>query len=302
MLNLNNDIIFISIGNLVTDKIYDEKLNLIKKEGGGCNWNVLYNLAKLGEQCYAIGTCGIDSEGDIAVDSLKRVNVDTTYITRKNKSTDVISIIIPAKKLGDNTVKHTVYDPFTGRKTISSQENLLKRIPDELSDKQIYLILDKFYKVNYDFMTGIKNKTLCVDIGNEIYIKYFKGEYILKFLRQAKIVLLNKNVSKILFKKLNIENEIELFNLLNLDLFILTNGKKGAKFLYNENGNIKIINKTPEIVRKIVDPSGAGDIFFANFIKEYAYKNYIDEEFIDNTFRLANAASREIIQQIGSRK
>jgi len=40
----------------MADKIYDENLNLIKEDGGGCNWNDLYNLALMGEKCYAFGT------------------------------------------------------------------------------------------------------------------------------------------------------------------------------------------------------------------------------------------------------
>ena len=49
--------VFISHGDLILDKIYDENLNLIKQDGGGCNWNDLYNLAQMGETCYAIGSC-----------------------------------------------------------------------------------------------------------------------------------------------------------------------------------------------------------------------------------------------------
>lgn len=48
--------IFISHGDIILDKIYDKDLNLIKEDGGGCNWNDLYNLALMGEQCFAFGT------------------------------------------------------------------------------------------------------------------------------------------------------------------------------------------------------------------------------------------------------
>ena len=54
--------IFISHGDIILDKIYDGDLNLIKQDGGGCNWNDLYNLSLMGETCYAIGTRGNDEE------------------------------------------------------------------------------------------------------------------------------------------------------------------------------------------------------------------------------------------------
>lgn len=48
--------IFISHGDIILDNIYNENLDLIKQAGGGCNWNDLYNLAKMGQTCYAIGS------------------------------------------------------------------------------------------------------------------------------------------------------------------------------------------------------------------------------------------------------
>ena len=37
--------VFISHADIILDKIYDAEFNLIKQDGGGCNWNDLYNLA-----------------------------------------------------------------------------------------------------------------------------------------------------------------------------------------------------------------------------------------------------------------
>lgn len=48
--------IFISHGDIILNKIYDNDLNLIKEDSGGCNWNDLYNLGLMGETCFAFGT------------------------------------------------------------------------------------------------------------------------------------------------------------------------------------------------------------------------------------------------------
>lgn len=48
--------IFVSHGDIILDNIYNGNLDLIKQDGGGCNWNDLYNLASMGENCYAIGS------------------------------------------------------------------------------------------------------------------------------------------------------------------------------------------------------------------------------------------------------
>ena len=61
--------LFLSHGDIIIDKIYDDSFHLLKQDGGGCNWNDLYNLSILGETCYAIGSNGNDSEGEIAIQS-----------------------------------------------------------------------------------------------------------------------------------------------------------------------------------------------------------------------------------------
>ena len=91
--------VFISHGDIILDKIYDGDLNLIKQDGGGSNWNTLYNLSYMGEKCYAIGNCGKDKEGDIAISSLKRYGINTS-----NKKQQIalwayeISFVHPTKK------------------------------------------------------------------------------------------------------------------------------------------------------------------------------------------------------------
>ena len=82
---------------------------------------------------------------------------------------------------------------------------------------------------------------------------------------------------------------------------ILTKGKRGAEFLFKEEGEIKVVFETPKIIVNIVDSSGAGDAFFSTTLREYAYTEKIDFEFTKKTFELANKSSREVIAQVGSR-
>ena len=45
-----NDIVFVGHGDIMLDKIYDQNFNLLKQDGGGCNWNTLYDIAIKGEE------------------------------------------------------------------------------------------------------------------------------------------------------------------------------------------------------------------------------------------------------------
>lgn len=296
--------VFVSHADIILDKIYDYEFKLVKQDGGGCNWNDLYNLSMLGECCYAFGSAGNDEEGKIAIQSLKKagVNIDNIIID-SNIQTAVMNILLPqSNSIDDNDIIHTWYSPITNKNTMHFSDNLPLNIPQELKDKEIYVILDKFENINYEFLQKIENKKVCLDVGAEEFIEYYTNKYLVNFFKQANLMQLNNNICGYLFKKLKVKDEVEFFNMLNLDLLVITNGKKGAKFLFKENGQLIIMDKEPTIIVEAIDTSGAGDAFFSTIIREYAYCNKIDKEFINNTFELANKSSREIILQVGSRK
>ena len=295
--------VFVSHGDIILDNVYDGDLNLIKQDGGGSNWNSLYNLSNMGETCYAIGTCGKDKEGDIAISSLKNHGVNVDFIRRDDITTSIMNIIIPNKsKLGDDTIIHSWYSPITNKRTLFFRENLPTNIPQELENKEIYVLLDKFETVNLEFINNIKNKKVCLDIGHVRFIEHFSKQYLINFFKNGNLVQLNNNVAPLLFERLQIENEFELFDLLDLDLLVITKGKKGASFIFKENDEFVCVDKSPEVIAEVVDSSGAGDAFFATVIKEYAYADKIDKNFISHTFDIANKASRDVIGQIGSRR
>lgn len=294
--------VFVSHGDIILDNIYDGDLNLIKQDGGGSNWNTLYNLSYMGETCYAIGSSGNDEEGRMAINSLKRFGVNTDYIRVDNISTSVMNIIIPNSDLGDDTIIHSWYSPITNKRTLEFRDNLPVNLPNELCDKEIFVLLDKFEKVNLDFLNNIKNKKVCLDIGHYRFIEHFSKQYLTNFLKNANLAQLNHNVRDLLLERLQVKNEFELFDLLDLDLLVLTKGKKGATFIFKENNEFKSIDQSPEVIAKVTDSSGAGDAFFSTVIKEYAYCDKIDSDFIADTFRIANQASRDVISQMGSRR
>ncbi len=294
--------IFISHGDIIIDKIYDSNLNLLKQDGGGCNWNDLYNLARMGEKCYALGSAGNDEEGKIAINSLKSLGINVESITIEDKPTNVMNIIMPNKEIEDNNILHSWYSPITNTLTFHFSDNMPTVLPKELENKEVYIILDKFMPINLELINNVKNKKVCLDVGHIRYFEHFTRQYLMSFFKTANYMQLNESVIDMLYERLNVHSEDELFNLLDLDLLVLTRGKKGATFVFKDNNIVKIIDKTPELLVKAVDTSGAGDAFFSTMVREYAYSNYIDENFINHSFELANKSSREILAYLGSRK
>ena len=294
--------VFISHGDIILDNIYDCNLNLLKQDGGGCNWNDLYNLAYMGETCYAFGSAGNDGEGQIAINSLKKLGINVEGINIEDKPTNIMNIIFPNQDIEDDNILHSWYSPITNKLTMTFSENMPTTLPEELLDKEVYIILDKFMPVNLELIGNIKNKKVCLDVGHIRFFEHFSRQYILNFFKTANYMQLNDSVIDMLYERLNVHSEAELFNLLDLDLLVLTRGKKGATFVFKENDIVQTIHKRPEILVSAVDTSGAGDAFFSTMVREYAYADNIDVDFINRTFELANKSSREILSKLGSRK
>ncbi len=300
---MDSDIVFISHGDIILDNIYDGDLNLIKQDGGGSNWNSLYNLASMGEVCYAIGSYGNDDEGAIAVNSLRNGGINVNYLICENISTDIMNIIIPnEREHGDNSIIHSWYSPITNKSTMHFSENLPTTLPIELENKDLFILLDKFEDVNFRFINNISNKKVCLDVGHVRFIEHFSKQYLTCFFKCANLIQLNTNVIDLLFERLCVNDVYEFFNLFNLDLLVITKGKKGASFIFKDKtSKVICIDKSPEVIATVIDSSGAGDAFFATLVKEYAYSDCIDDEFINTTFCIANKASRDVISQVGSR-
>ena len=295
--------VFISHGDIILDNIYNGDLELIKQDGGGSNWNTLYNLSYLGETCYAVGTCGKDKEGDIALSSLKSGNVNTDLVRRDDISTSIMNIIIPNQsELGDNSIIHSWYSPITNKRTLFFRDNLPIELSKNILEHDIYVLLDKFETINFDFISNLPKKKVCLDIGHVRFIEHFTKQYLTMFFKTANLIQLNETVKPLLFERLQIQNEFEFFNLLDLDLLVVTKGKKGATFIFKENNELKTIDKEPEVIAKVIDSSGAGDAFFASVIQGYAYTDIINSNFINKIFSTANKASRTVISQLGSRR
>ena len=260
-------------------------------------------MSYLGETCYAVGTCGKDKEGDIALSSLKTGNVNTDLVRRDDISTSIMNIIIPNQsKLGDNSIIHSWYSPITNKRTLFFRDNLPIELPEDILKNDIYVLLDKFETINFDFISNLKNKKVCLDIGHIRFIEHFTKQYLTMFFKTANLIQLNKTVKPLLFERLQIQNEFDFFNLLDLDLLVVTKGKKGATFIFKEGNELKAIDKEPEVIAKVVDSSGAGDAFFASVIQGYAYTDTINSDFVNKIFSTANKASRTVISQLGSRR
>ncbi len=285
----------IGIGDLVTDYYYKDS-KLIGVCGGMTAFNILANLSKKYET-YAIGFCGNDVDGDIAIKSLNDLNVNTKYVQRKDILTKNFHINIT--KDGVSSKKRC---PICNRKKTDDVVEELLEIPSYLfENKKNIFVFDTINNRNLKHIEEIKNNDcmIVIDIGQIGILEKYEMDYIQKILKDKfKIVQLNERVSNFLMSKFNYENLEELNKIFCSELIIITYGKRGVKFVHdNKLYSYELENPSEEI-----DPNGAGDLFLSSVLEGLIKNNFkIKKEVLDEIYKKATKITSEIVKKIGAR-
>lgn len=285
----------IGIGNLVTDYYYKDG-EFIGACGGMTAFNIIANLSSKFET-YAVGICGNDRDGKIAIKSLKDLNVNTDYIIASEKQTRCFNINI--KKDGVSSRKKC---PICDRKKWydNSTKNIL--LPKNLHTQDgTIVIFDTLNEENMKLAIEAKenNCTNVIDIGRGEILENLSRNEITEMLRgKFDFVQLNERVAKFLIEKFSLDDTKELNSFFSAKMIIITYGKKGAEFIYdNKNYLYNMENPSDEL-----DPTGAGDLFFSVVI-EYIIKNEfnINKRLLNKIYKEATLKTSQLVGMIGAR-
>ncbi len=287
----------ISIGDLVTD-FYYKNGKLIGVNGGMSSHNIIANISAFGLETAVYGVCGNDSAGEIAIKGLEDIGVDTKNIKiLENLNTRCFHVsftdefgkqnFISKKRCPLCNEKHWYEDSKI------DASDILKKINDE-----DVLIFDNLNEKNQIIINDSKNKKM-LDLGQYFELENYSNEEIIKKIKgKFTLINLNERVENYLKKRFSIKTEEELYKLLQAKMIIITRGKKGADFIYENNK----INKKLTNPEKEVDPTGSGDAFFSVFISEYIKNNYqIDNDYINKSFEKATKLTKKVVKKFGAR-
>ena len=287
----------VSIGDFVIDYYYKNG-KLLGINGGMSSHNIVANLSNMGVCTSVYGACGDDLQGMIAIKSLSDVGVDVSNIDiKKNVNTRCfhVSYTDTDGKLSFSSKKNC---PFCNTKKWYEESMINKtKIINCLNSDDI-LIFDNLNEVNQYIINNTKNRKM-LDLGQYYELdNYTNNEVISKLNNHFDIINLNERVEKYLFKRFNLKNLTNIFSLLNSKLIIVTRGKNGADFVFD---NV-LYHKTLEAISEETDSTGAGDAFFSVFIKEYIDNNFvISKEFIDVVFKKATKLTSKVVKKVGAR-
>ena len=261
-------------------------LKIEKTLSGGSVANSIVGLSQLGNKVGFIGKISDDDFGSEYENGLKKENVD--YFFSKKKETlptgTCLILITPdsertmctflgtAGKIGDNDINPVIIK----KSEIIFLEGYLW---DEGDPKKAF---DKAIK-NANKVAMSLSDQFCVDRHKPYFLELVKNN--------LDITFANENEIKSLINAKSFNDVIEFGKKIN-KLLIITRGEKGAVSIQGKTVT-EVGTKTN---LKIVDLTGAGDLFAAGYL--HGYLNNLSQE---DCLNKGTEMSSKIIQQIGAR-
>lgn len=285
--------IVVSIGDLVLDYYYKNG-NLIGVDGGMSSHNIIANLAKKKISTAVYGVSGNDIQGKIANLSLKKLNVDVSKVLIKD---NIKTRCFHVSYDEEGFISKKRCPKCNEKKWYEESQIDIEYITKNIQNDDI-LVFDNLNDKNIEIIKNVSNKKI-IDIGQYFEFENLSKEDIINKLNNGfEIINFNERVSNYLLDKLNLKNNIELYNLLKAKLVTITRGEIGAIFIYNskeykfnlkDNGNV-------------IDSSGAGDAFISSIIFDYIKNSYeFNEELFPKWYEKSIKLTSKVVSNFGAR-
>ena len=257
---------------------------------GGSVANSIVGLSSFGNQVYFIGKLNNDLFGKKYFENLRKENVGFNFNNETYK---------------DSTGICFVFITPDGERTMTTYLGIANKLSEkEVNHKEIEqseLILIEGYlwdtpkaknAISKSIEIAIKNSTLVsLSLSDVFCVERYKKEFL--DLTKNKIDLLfgNEGEFKSLFEYDNIEKIIQELSTLN-KIFVITMGEKGVTLVHKK----EIVKVPSERIEKVVDLTGAGDLFASGFVH-----GFINKMGFEKSLKLGTKSAAEIIKILGAR-
>ena len=261
-------------------------LKIEKTVSGGSVANSIVGLSQLGDKVGFIGKVSDDNFGDKYEEGLKKENVEYFYSKKKEElpTGTCLILVTPDSERTMCTFLGTagkINENDVSSETIKKSEIIFLEgyLWDEGKPKKAF---DKAIN-NANKVAMSLSDLFCVDRHKPNFLNLVKNKLHITFANEQEITSL--------IEAKNFGEVIDFSKQLN-KLIVITRGEKGAVAISGEEVFESNIQKN----LKIIDLTGAGDLFAAGFLHGHINKLSIKESLEKGT-----EMSSKIIQQIGAR-
>ena len=265
-------------------------IKIEKIEAGGSVANTMAGIAYLKGDPSFIGKINSDEFGKIYKKSLEKINVNFRY-SEKNESLPTGASIIFITPDSERTMC-----TYLG---ISSQLSKDDINEDDIKDYEIiflegYLwdkgLSEEMFKhvINLAKKNNIK---IAMSLSDIFCVTRHRKDFFNLLIRDLNILIGNENEINELMQKNNLLDSINEIIKIN-KLILITRSTNGSLAVSNsEITNCEIVK-----VEKVLDLTGAGDLFASGFFNEYLNKSNIEK-----CLQTGSELAAKIIQKIGAR-
>jgi fructokinase len=265
-------------------------IKIEKIEAGGSVAKTMAGIAFLKGNSSFIGKINSDEFGEIYKESLKKINVNFSYkIKNENLSTGVSIIFISQ----DSERTMCTYLGISSQLSKNDiDENIIKDY--ELILLEGYLwdkgISSEMFK-HVIYLAKKNNIKIAMSLSDIFCVARHRQDFLDLLINDLNILIGNENEINELMQKKKLLDSIKEIKKIN-KLIIITRSENGSLAIQNE----KVINCEISKVKKVLDLTGAGDLFASGFFKEY-----LDNSSIQKCLKTGSELAGKIIQKIGAR-
>ena len=267
-----------------------KNIKIEKVVAGGSVANTMSGIAYLKGSPSFIGKINSDSFGEIYKKSLEDINVNFPYIQKNENLSTGASIILITPDSERTMCTYLGISSHLSEGDINEDDiinNELIFLEGYLWDKGIS---EKMFK--HAINIAKKNKIkIAMSLSDIFCVNRHKEDFYNLLKNDLDILIGNENEINELTEKRNLLDSINQLKKLN-KLIVITRSKNGSLAIKDN----EIINCDSEKVNKIIDLTGAGDLFAAGFLKEYLEKSEIKK-----CLMTGSILASKIIQKIGAR-
>ena len=273
----------------VANRIGNE-VDIVKTISGGSVANSIVCIAQQNLKTVFIGKVNQDELGEKFAKGLAEENVEfkiTKSLVNKHTARCIILVSTDAER---------TMNTYLGVSQELTEEDVDLNIIEESSILYLegYLWdLDNAKKaIKKSISTAINSETkIAFSISDAFCVDRFREEFIDLVNNSVDIIFANESEIKSLFETNELNDAIKKCQDTK-KIFAVTLGDKGAKIIYKN----EVIDIKAEVINKLVDTTGAGDLFAAGFLAEY-----LKTQDLELSGKQGVKMASIIIQQFGAR-